>query len=428
MRWDRASRGPSPVGYHRRVGRGSLLLLFALTACAYHGRDVADDTGDDDVPADAPIDGLVDPTCADLWDYAPSNFEPCPAGGIVHGPLTLTPGIYVFNPMTGVLDQDGTPVMTLPTTGTSPRVLAIGGLVVESGAFLHVGGSTPLIIAVHGDATLAGTIDASAVATRPGPGGDTCAGSAGTNATEVAQWSAGGGGGGGAFGTIGAAGGHGDTELGQPKIPGGAEMSAQGESMLVPLRGGCGGGGGGEEDPRCSSSGTPGTGGGGGGAIQVSVRDGFVLEATAQVAANGGGGSEGINGTFAGGWHVGVGGGGGGSGGGILLESATMSVAPTAILCANGGGGGGGTHNNDGVIDPGSDGICVLGAAPGGSGERGDGGAGAFAGSNPVTGTGGSRQDDGGGGGGGGAGRIRVRAAIGTPPAGFVSTPSAVVD
>jgi hypothetical protein len=408
-----------------------IAIAILAGACPYNSRDLDDPDagGGDDDDAPPPIDAQIDPTCAELWPYRPSNFEPCPEGGVVAPALVLGQGIYEYTPVTGALLLDGAPFMTLPTTGTSPRILAIAGLDVQMGAFVHVAGTTPLIIAVHGNAQIAGTLDVSAVATTAGPGGDTCIGFKGEDGTTVAQWSAGGGAGGGAFGSIGAAGGNGDAENGQAQIAGGAQMQPVGEVMLVPLRGGCRGGSGGEEDPRCESTGTPGTGGGGGGAIQVSARDGLMMPGTGQVAANGGGGGMGVNGPFAsGGWHVGVGGGGGGSGGGILLEGATVTMAATAMLCANGGGGGGGTHNNDGPVSPGSDGICVVGAAPGGEGETGNGGFGGFATTDPGAGLSGTRQDDGGGGGGGGAGRIRVRAAVGSPPSGFVSTPPAFVD
>jgi hypothetical protein len=140
-------------------------------------------------------------------------------------------------------------------------------------------------------------------------------------------------------------------------------MPADADATLIPLRGGCGGGAGGEE--HVSTVATPGRGGGGGGAIQISVRDGLTLAATARVESNGGGGvgSDSVTNSTLG--HAGAGGGGGGSGGAIFLEGLSIAIAGTASLCANGGGGGGGSHDTeDGTA--GSDGR-TLAAAPGGA-------------------------------------------------------------
>lgn len=402
------------------------VTFVVVAACSFNpGRpgEVPDD--DSGVP---PIDAAPDPVCAATWTYAPSNFDPC-AGVIIHPPLVLTPGSYVFAPATGVLEKDGSAIMTLATTGSSPRILSLEGLTVEGSASLRITGAEPLIIGVHGNATITGRLDVSAQQAQSGPGGGSCAGGTGGNGkASPERWSAGGGGAGGAFGSIGAAGGTGDVEPTFPKTPGGPEMAAEGEAMLVPLRGGCRGGAGGEEDPSCTSQGTPGAGGGAGGAIQVSVRNTFAIADGAQIAANGGGGRKGVNGTFGGGSHVGVGGGGGGSGGAILLEGATVTIAGNAFLCANGGGGGGGTHNNDGAIEDGSEGACAVAAAGGGNGETGDGGPGGFRDANPGPGTGGTRQDDGGGGGGGGVGRIRVRDVSGALTLTFGASPTPVID
>jgi len=411
--------------------RWSIVAGVVAAGCSFRLQAGA---GDDAAPItdDAtPIDMAPDPMCAQMWSFTASNFDPCAQGGTNHPALTLDAGVYTFTPATGILRKNGADFATLPTTGTSPAVLSLQGLTIGLGASLEIMGSVPLIVSVHGDALIDGSISVSARGVDSGPGGGSCTAPRGGDAAAApANWTAGGGGAGGAFGSIGAAGGTGDVEPGYSKTPGGAAMPAEGMPLLVPLRGGCRGGAGGEEDPSCTSTGIPGAGGGAGGAIQVTVRDLLTLGATAEIAANGAGGGKGLNGVYvtSSGGHVGVGGGGGGSGGAILLEGASVVLAPLALLCANGGGGGGGSHNNDGPIVDGASGACSMVAAPGGTGNMGNGGAGAVGTTPAVAGDPGARQDDGGGGGGGGVGRIRVRAAVGADPAGFRSTPPALID
>lgn len=404
-------------------------LYVTLAGCSFSASlsTPPGDGGDEDV--DAP--NVVDPTCAEEWTYTASNIDPCEHAP-VHAALTLGAGAYTFDPATGVLMKDGAAHATLVTSGSgSPRVLSLAGLVVEQGANVRVLGTAALVIAVHGDATIAGILDVSASGTTPGPGAAACTAMKGADALAAPMnWSAGGGGAGGAFGTRSGAGGTGDSEPGFAKIAGGTAMDPAGSAMLVPLRGGCRGGAGGEEDPSCTSTGTPGTGGGAGGAIQLTVRDMLTITSTGRVAANGGGGQRGINGPYTAnsGGHVGVGGGGGGSGGGILVESRVMAIETSALLCANGGGGGGGSHNNDAPVTDGANGTCSSTPAPGGTGVNANGGAGAAGATAAAAGAPGSRQDDGGGGGGGGGGRIRVRAVEGTKPSGFGASPAAVID
>ena len=367
-------------------------------------------------------------SCADDWLYVASNFEPCADDMVLHPALTLPVGNYDYDPAAGTLTTAGGVTM-LPTSGTSPRILSLAALTVENGARVRIVGDTPLVIAVHGDATIAGTLDVSARGTTAGPGGATCAAMPGADALDAPmQWAAGGGGAGGAFGTAGAPGGYGDSQPGFAKIAGGPAMDPVGDALLTPLRGGCSGGAGGQEDPSCIVDGTPGAGGGGGGALQLTVRNTLAITATAQLAANGGGGGPGVNATWSTGSHVGVGGGGGGSGGALLVEAASATIDDNAILCANGGGGGGGSHNNDNPITAGDDGACGLMPAAGGNGINASGGAGAAATTAAMTGENGSRQDDGGGGGGGGTGRIRVRVLLDPKPATFRSSPPAMID
>ncbi len=395
----------------RRLG---VAVLPVLAACGF---SVANSDAPDTV--DAPPD--ADPGCVASWPFAPSNFTPCTTP--VHATVVLDSGAYTYTPATGVLTNGGTP-RTLPSAG-SPRVLAVSGFEIRAGVSLQILGTEPLIIAVYGNATIAGVLTVSASASTPGAGAATCIGPAGQDGDSAFPKSGGGGGAGGAFGTLGAQGGTGDTSE-TTKTPGGAEMAPEGNPMLQPLRGGCRGGSGGQEHD--SAMADPGVGGGGGGAIQLTVRDALVLSATARVEASGGGGG-GANGISNGaGTHEGAGGGGGGSGGAIFLEGHTIMIASTVTVCANGGGGGGGSHNtSDG--GPGADGPCAIDDAAGGtSNSTGVGGLGSTLGVNPTPGGAGAGADAGGGGGGGGAGRIRIRAASGAAPSGFIVSPLPVLN
>ncbi len=374
-----------------------------------------------DAPDRADASRDADPGCAAMWSFMPSNFTPCTT--TVHPTVVLDSGVYTYTPQTGVLTNGGT-TTTLPSAG-SPRVLAVSGFEIRPGVSLEVRGNEPLIIAVYGNATIAGVLTVSANGSTPGAGAAMCTGAVGSDADSGLAKSAGGGGAGGAFGTNGAAGGTGDTST-ATKTPGGAEMAIEGTSTLQPLRGGCNGGTGGQEHDTAMAD--PGVGGGGGGAIELSVRDALVLAGSARVEARGGGG-RGANGISNGaGTHEGAGGGGGGSGGAIFLESRTMVIAPTATVCANGGGGGGGSHNtNDGTA--GADGPCAIAAAAGGTSDStGVGGFGSTFGANPTLGGAGGGADAGGGGGGGGAGRIRIHAATGPAPTGFIVSPMPVLN
>ncbi len=408
-------------------------LCAVLAACSFqiNSNPAASDANVDDAPGSEPlmIDARQDPACAALWMYTASNFDPCETTHVIHPSLSLGTGSYTFTPATGVLALNNVTVSTLSASDTSPAVLSLAGLQLAIGTTLRITGTKALIIAVHGGASINGVISVSAEGMSSGPGGGTCVAGAGGNALAgPANWTAGGGGGGGGFGSSGGSGGTGDVETGYAKTPGGTAIAENNDTMIVPLSGGCSGGSGGEEDPSCTSPGTPGPGGGGAGALQISVRDDLTLGAAARLAANGGGGTRGINGLYISGGHVGVGGGGGGSGGAILVEGRTVSIAASATLCANGGSGGGGTHNNEGPVTNGVNGGCGPAAAPGGLGVAASGGNGAFGSTAADDGENGSRQDDGGGGGGGGVGRIRVRAATGARPQGFGSTPPALVD
>ncbi len=281
-----------------------------------------------------------------------------------------------------VLDTSGTPSFTTWCSGTKPpitlqsqaggpelAVVALQALDVRSNGKLTIKGLRPAALIVFGDATISGTIDASASGTTPGAGGNdaSCGTSNGGDVTSCAGGSdETGGGGGGGFGTAGGRGGDGDDCGGRD---GGI---ARGNPALVPLLAGCRGGTAG----LCSGSGS----GAGGGAFQLAV--GGTLTLTGSLHANGGAGPGRCSGSNY------FGGGGGGSGGAIRVEALVLSTSGASIQ-ANGGKGGSTTSSS--------------GTGTGGNGSSDPGSPGSDA-SNPTP----SPQPTwyGGGGGGGGYGRV----------------------
>ncbi|MGO9834059.1 MAG: hypothetical protein ACLP1X_07590 [Polyangiaceae bacterium] len=262
-----------------------------------------------------------------------------------------------------------------------------------TGTLTLVGGN-PVILAVYGNATITGTINASATGTTPGPGGNACATLSNGTETATGTWEPGAGGGGQS-----AAGGGG----GSSTNPGGAGGVAQ-SSGTAPLAGGCAGG-----LPYVGSLGYSPVAGAGGGAVQISAAG--VLDVTGgKIAANGSNGSGGEVGRCASSSIAqnGTGGAGGGSGGTILLEGVSVvagtyqasggsggpgGAAPSPNSQLGGAGGAGGSAGNVGVA--GGMGIQNGSAPPvctwGGywSGGGGGGGSGGFVVTNAKTGAGG---------------------------------------
>jgi hypothetical protein len=243
--------------------------------------------------------------------------------------------------------------------GRDAVVLLMNGLTVASGATLRLIGDRPIILAVNGNTSVSGTIDASSTATDVGAGADyNCtpatasgAGSAGTGNASTG----GGGGGGGGFGTVGGSGGDGNGNNNN-----GVGGATRGNASLVPLTGGCFGGNGG------GASGSNGAGGSGGGALQIStagtltVASGGIVRADGEVGTTGAG-AEG-------------GGGGGGSGGAVLLEAGTLAVSGTVqARGGNGGNGQGGTAGAAGSTSSGSPGATAANHALNGGGGGGGG-------------------------------------------------------
>jgi hypothetical protein len=293
------------------------------------------------------------------FPYTPSNFDPKSLTPVV-GTL-LDCGVSTFDSQSLAFGNwCGRPTpspVSVASGGAEIVILPMAGLTIANGATLRLTGNRPVILAVFGDATITGTIDASGNAGTPGAGGNqSCGMSSGQNGSGSSS-SGGGGGGGGGFGANGASGGSGD---GNSPGTGGV---ARGAVTLVPLIGGCAGGQGGG----CGSA----LGGGGGGAVQLSAAG--ALTVAGSVRASGGHGPNGCGSEG--------GGSGGGSGGSILLEGDRVTVSSGAQVVSNGGSGGRGGGGGNG--------------GPGGTGS-----AAAQAGQNDGS--------NGGGGGGGSVGRVRV--------------------
>jgi len=381
-----------------------------------------------DVPPDAP--------CVpwDALNLSP-GVTPCDAALGVPADLSLAAGAYTIDTDSGQLSGAMTALLPgaliAPSSGSlMVRVVNLGRLSIMSGATVSITGTHPLVFVVHGDATIAGTIDVSARSdiiiglSTAGPGADDAgACTFGIGADGMASMGTGGGGGagGGGFGDSGGFGGDGN---GGGHGMHGAQGSATSNTTLVPLRGGCPGGhGGAAVGP---PSGPGGRAGNGGGALEVTAQGVILVSGTLKAAGSGGGAPPYpivlVNG----------GGGAGGSGGAILLDGDTVHVEAPGALCANGGGAGEGGQGGA-QSDFGKDGTCSATVAASGGMINGDGGNGGNGGRIFTTaGQPGSSgfNNAGGGGGGGSVGRIRVRerktSTTGTIDPGAIVSPAAV--
>lgn len=273
------------------------------------------------------------------------------------------------------------PVRVFTPPGGQPTVLIrYSGLRLRSNSTLVISGDKPVIFAVVGNADIEGPITAN------NSGGTAGACTTGTAATVR------GGGAGGSFGTQGGNGGHQANGTGR-----GTPGATNGQTTLIPLRGGCNGGNGVTGTSTLST-----TGGTGGGAIQFTVSGTLTISNFISAPGQGGVGAT-INDS---------GGSGGGSGGAILLEATQVNTTGGSRLTTNGGGGGEGTSGNDGISgSPGENNTQNGGAAGGGmSTTGGDGGRGHGIATTPVGNGANGTVTGGGGGGGGGMGRIRINA------------------
>lgn len=410
------------------MGLSRLLVLLPLAGCYFDQSGVAADgvvpdadpnvpDADPSAPDAPPTAPDADPTMPDAMPFECTTWDalnigdPCDAMFGTPGTITLSAGRNRYDTDTGVLTAMGgatsTPPSVLfdPASGPEARVLVLDTLVVSSGTALVASGSRPLIIVVHGDVSIVGTIDVSATvnpddgSSTPGAGGDDateCADGFGEPGTDSTGAGGAGGGGGGGFGEDGGDGGDGNGSGAGGKGPKGAKS---GSDTLVPLRGGCAGGVGGDSVGVLDNGGRAGNGGG---AVEITALGMIVVSGT--ISANGTGGAAGAT-------LVNAGGGGAGSGGGILLDGDVVTVSDVAKLCANGGGGGEGGQTGTANPEDGDDAACVEGPranggdAINGGGDGGDGGSLATrSGTNAQNGSGGGA----GGGGGASVGRIRV--------------------
>ncbi len=351
------------------------------------------------------LDGTPQDSAPACLGWAALNVNPCDP--LLPAPQAVSiAGAATYDTDTFVLDSGGT---TTPphavinqTGGPAVTVLNLTSLTIGSADTLVVKGSRPLIIVVHGDVTIAGTLDAAShrgpsIITHGAGAGDATScgtGIGGLGGNGIGGVSAGGGGGGGAFG---GSGGPGSDGAGSGHGIGGMPGTADTVPTLVPLRAGCHGGMGGTGE-----LGFRGDNGRGGGAVEITASGTITVTGTILAGGTGGASSGGDNG----------GGGGGGSGGAILLDGAGTMVTSTAKLCANGGGGGAGGTSGGAIIAAAADATCseLVGAAGGiaAGGSGGNGGPGGYIAAPDGQAANGPCCGDGGGGGGGGVGRIRV--------------------
>lgn len=330
----------------------------AKTAPGVCGCNVADTDSDadgtpncmDGCPADPGTGGACFPFAQSNFTTGSINFTAAPSSTLNCGTTTVNTSTTPAT-LTNWCGTQPVPLVQTQSSGPDMVVIPLAGLIVSSGSTLRVIGSRPLVLAVRGNVTVDGTIDANASGSTPGAGGNwSCGGSAGGNGSGSASFGAGGGGGGGgAFGTAGGRGGHGDNTSNE-----GAGGSARGTTNIKPLYGGCPGGNGGG----CSS-----VGGAGGGAIQISVSG--MLDVNGTIRANGAAGASGCS--------TEGGGAGGGSGGAILLEAGSRDTSGSTIT-ANGGNGGDGNGLLNGS---GSNGSTSSGSASSAGGDASGAGGGA---------------------------------------------------
>jgi len=345
-------------------------------------------------------------------DGAPgTDAPPAPSGDIAHLPpsewsggnddLILGEGDEVEIDTTALSilgDVTVGSVVTASQVGPGPEVaiLRIDAMTLAPTSTLTVYGSRPLIIIAGGAVQIHGLVNASALYSRPGPGGSVAGPGAGEQGEHKSFRDGGGGGGG--FGSNGANGGDATTLAGSD-AQGGAGGPAYLDNVLTVLTGGSGGG---KDGLDCSYA--PGAGGG---AFQLFS---FVsIDVFADGAINAGGGGGGPGRECPAGNDSSLGGGtGGGSGGAIDLQAPTIAVL--GRLAANGGGGGGGA-GEDGEGGFGQNGRITgpaSGGIPGGL-EASTGGSGGFGNEEPSPGFEEFSGVGNAGGGGGGAGRIVVR-------------------
>jgi hypothetical protein len=349
-------------------------------------------------------------TCSS-FPYVPSNFDPdevTPTSQLDNLPIVNLTCDATFNSTTlawtmgsGCTSTPGVSAqLRLQSGGPQVVILPMKQFDIAAGKTLKLVGDKPVILAVYGNATLNGKIQANGVKQLPGAGGSIqCGAREGTDGAVKGTDTTGSGGGGGGHAFAGGDGGKGATTPDATVSKGGTAVSSP--TVFVPLVGGCAGGKGGQVGTTAG-----GLGGAGGGAVQLSVAGTLLVKDIVSVSGGGATGGDAVTADAAGG-------GGGGSGGGLILEADSLDLAGGSILTANGGGGGEGGKSGGSPVKgkDGADGAINSNvAAPGGvtnaNGAGGNGGDGAT--TNNAGSGGPGDPSEAGGGGGGSVGRIRV--------------------
>ncbi len=324
---------------------------------------------------------------------------PSSDGGICFGTgagliakLCVPPMVTVPAALTATsINTDSTcAIELLQKDGPSLCVVVAHAISIANGATLSARGSHPLLLLGEDSITISGTLDVSSSLTGVrGAGADSDCITTGIDGPP--SQTGGAGGAGGSFGNRGGMGGGGSGV-------GGGAPAASIQSPLI-VRGGCPGGGGG-------ASNTPGTAEThGGGAVYL--MSGQQITVAGTIDASGAGGAHGFNASGAS---------GGGSGGLIAFDAPTVVVEATAKVFANGGGGGqGGVPLAASGLDP----TAPLTIAAGGN----NGNDVAIGGNGAAAMTSATAGQSGGGGGGGGAGRILVYSPAQMVPSTAVSPP-----
>ena len=221
--------------------------------------------------------------CTTSFAYTPSNFAPDsyapPATVTTIGcNTTYSSSAHAFTSFCSGATAPTIYANVAQPGGPIVDVLAFRGLTLDSGSTLILTGSNPVILAVYGDATIAGVIDASAQGGGGGGAGATaCAAGASGGGTPGPAAGAGSnpgpsGGGGGGLAVAGAAdyptytNPSGNATNGIDNV-GASGGDAHGNATVVPLVGGCSGGNGADGN----SGNAGGTGGVGGGGVQLAV-------------------------------------------------------------------------------------------------------------------------------------------------------------
>jgi hypothetical protein len=268
-------------------------------------------------------------------NFHPSNIQP-PYGDTTDCNATYdsTRHAFTVGQCSGAAPTIFTPpVGAANVGGPTVDILAFRNLTIASTSTLRLTGASPVILAVYGNASVLGIIDASAHAGVAGPGGDNatfCGGGMSSTGDDQCP-------GGGAGRAINGASGAADN---------GSCSSAPGiapppnNSNAVPLVAGCiGGQGGSAASPNpCGFT----SGGAGGGGIQLSAAGSVTISGTILSSGSDGQSASVTVSPLDAGSNSGCGGAGGGSAGDILIEGSSVILAGAVI--ANGGAGGSGSQ------------------------------------------------------------------------------------